>query len=186
MGTSVSQASPRNANWQRVLTCYKNKNIPEGRVLTEVWRASDNQEIPLSNELKSEAVFSCYKAVETSETFQEALTKVNSGLLENGGNSISTELAKRIVPPSFSSPNPVETWRGLLLSEITKYIVSRDASGFVGEKYRNKSVTELVEFKQRIGSLAINTISEVQTPIKNFGDWKKFIDTSVSKLKNEQ
>jgi hypothetical protein len=136
--------------------------------------------------LKSEAVFSCYKAVESSQSFQEALTKVNNTLTENGGNSISAELAKRVIPLSFTSSNPSESWRSLFLSEITKYVVSRDASGFVGEKYRNKSVTELVEFKKRIGSLAMNTVSEIKSSIKNFNDWKRFIDTSVSKLKNEQ
>ncbi len=118
MGTSVSQGSPRNANWQRVMTCYKNNNIPEERVLTEVWRASDNQTVPLSNELKSESIFSCYQAVESSNTFQEAITKVNSSLIEKGGNSISVEFAKRVIPLAFNSNEPVETWKGLFLSVI--------------------------------------------------------------------
>lgn len=186
MGTSVSQGSPRNTNWNRVMTCYKNENIPEDRVLKEVWRASDNQEIRLSNELKSEAIFSCYQAVQTSQNFQEALSKVNSSILEKGGNSISAEFAKRVIPLAFNSNQPSEAWKGLLVSEVTKYVVSRDASGFVGEKYRNKSVGDLIEFKKSLGEMARNTAASVNVPVKNFNDWKRFVDLTVTKLKSEK
>lgn len=186
MGTSVSQASPRNSNWQRVMTCYKNRSIPEGRVLNEVWRASDNQDTPLSTELKSDTVFSCYKAVESSQSFQEAIAKVNLSIMQAGGNSIAAEFAKRVIPLAFNSAQPAETWRGLLLSEVTKYVVSRDASGFIGEKYRNKTVGELVEFKRNLGERARVTAATVNIPVQTFSDWKKFIDSTVTKLKTEQ
>lgn len=186
MGTSVSQGSPRNTNWKRVMTCYKNSNIPESRVLNEVWRASDNQDTPLSAELKSEAVFSCYKAVQSSQSFQEAISKVNVSLLEKGGNSIATEFAKRVIPLAFNSDRPTESWKGLLLSEVTKYVVSRDASGFIGEKYRNKSVGDLVEFKRNLGERARNTAATVEIAVQSFSDWKKFVDSTITKLKTEQ
>lgn len=185
MGTSVSQASPRNASWQRVFTCYKNKNIPEDRVVAEVWRASDNQEMPLSAELKSETVYFCFNAVENSQSFTEATEKINQNIEKQGGNSITTEFAKRVIPLAFQTSNPGDSWKGHFLSEITKYVVARDASGFVGNKYRNKSISDLVEFKRRIGEITFNKISGMDTRISNISDWRGFVDQIMIKLKNE-
>lgn len=185
MGTSVSQGSPRNPNWQRVMTCYKNRNIPEDRVVSEVWRASENQETPLSEELKSDVVFDCYRAVQSSENFVQALEKINSSFLEKSNNSISAEFAKRVVPIAFSQKHPAVAWKSLFISEITKYVISRDASGFVGEKYRNKTVNDLVNFKNRLAEKARVVAANVQVEVKSIKDWRRFVDSTVANLKNE-
>ena len=123
--------------------------------MNEVWRASDTSEKdskPLSSEMKTQAIYSCYEAVKSSNNFQEALQKFNKAIVERKGNSIVAEFAKRVIPSAFQSNNPSDQWTSNFFKEVTNYVMSRDASGFVGEIYRNKSVKELIEFKKTVSS----------------------------------
>lgn len=186
MGTSVNQSSPRDPNWKPVRTAYTNSKISEARVLSEVWRASENQSIPLSRELSSDAVYSCVQAVATSKNFREAITKVNSYLMDHGGNSISVEFAKRIIPLAFGDKQPAQAFRRLFISEMTKYVVSRDIAGCVGDGFRNKTVTELVDFKNRISQRALHLTAEIKANISTPKDWSAFIKATVNMLKTQQ
>lgn len=187
MGTSVSQSSPRkSSSWKRVFVCYENNNIPENRIVNEVWRASetsDKDSSPLSTEMKSQAIYSCYEAVKSSNNFQDALQKFNSTIFETKNNSIIAEFAKRVIPIAFQSNNPSEQWANSFFKEITNYVISRDASGFVGENYRNKSVKELIEFKKNISNKVSQIISSETKEFKSQTDWNSFVDKSISKLK---
>jgi hypothetical protein len=183
MGTSINQASPKSSNWKPVLASYSKQGIQEERVIKEIWRASENEEVPISQEIKSDLVFQCFKAVESSTTFREAMMKFNEAIISSKKNSIIAEFAKRIIPSSFQGENPAEQWKGNLFTEVTKYVVSRDASGFVGESYRNKSVNELIEFKRRLGSKVAEIVKAESTTIKSKRDWNNFVDTSIKKLK---
>lgn len=188
MGTSISQSSPRkSSNWKRVFVCYENNNLPDNRVINEIWRASETSEKginPLSSEMKSQAIYSCYEAVKTSNNFQEALQKFNKTILETKSNSIIAEFAKRVIPSAFQSQNPSEQWTNNFFKEVTNYIISRDASGFVGERYRNKSVSELIEFKKSISNKVEQVIKSEKKEFKSKNDWNSFVDNSISKLKS--
>ncbi|WP_127131165.1 hypothetical protein [Pseudoflavitalea rhizosphaerae] len=186
MGTSVNQSSPRDSNWKPVRTAYVKNRISEARVLSEIWRASENQSIPLSRELSSNAVYSCVQAVATSKNFQEAIFKVNNYLMDNGGNSISVEFAKRIIPLAFGDKQPAQAFSRLFISEVTKYVISRDIAGCVGDGFRNKTVTELVDFKNRISQRALNLTAEINMNISTQKDWSVFITATVNKLKTQQ
>lgn len=184
MGTSISQHSPRTTNWKPVQAGYQNKFIPESRIINEIWRASENEQLPISNDLKSDAIFDCYSAVKTSNTFEQALQKFNSSLLENKGNSIIAEFAKRVIPAAFQTTQPANSWASKFFAEVTNYIISRDTSGFVGDKYRNKTVSELVNFKKNILDKVSTVVSEEVRPIKNRNEWNSFVDKSITKLKS--
>lgn len=188
MGTSISQSSPRkSSNWKRVFICYENNSLPDSRVMNEVWRASETSEKdskPLSSEMKAQAIFSCYEAVKSSKNFQEALQKFNNTIIQTKGNSIIVEFAKRVIPSAFLSSNPPEQWTNNFFKEVTNYVMSRDASGFVGESYRNKSVKELIEFKKAISNNVEQTIRSERKDFKSQADWNSFVDNSISKLKS--
>src|SRR5690606_233083 len=100
------QPSKRTPNWRPVLKCYENDKIPEHRTVNEVWRASENEEIPISQHLKSEAVYNCYNAVKNSASPVEALQKFNISVIKNKNNSIISEFAKRAILMAFQSSNP--------------------------------------------------------------------------------
>jgi hypothetical protein len=190
MGTSISHSSPRkSSNWKRVFVCYESNNLPENRIINEVWRASETSEKnsnPLSSEMKSQAIYSCYESVKSSKNFQEALQKFNNIIIETKSNSIVAEFAKRVIPIAFQSNNPTEQWTNSFFKEITNYVISRDASGFVGENYRNKSVKELIEFKKNVSNRVSQIISSEKREIKSQSDWHSFVDKSISKLKSNQ
>ncbi len=184
MGTSISHGSPRNSNWKPVLATYTDNKIPPERVISEVWRAFENDRIPISSYLKTDLIFSCFNAVKSSNTFIDALRKYNDSVLTSKHNTIIAEFAKRVIPLAFQSKNPLETWKTNLFSELTNYIISRDASGFVGEKFRNKSINDLIEFKDRINHQVTDIVGKQKISIANQEDWNSFIDTTIFKLKS--
>jgi hypothetical protein len=187
MGTSISQSSPRkSSNWKRVFVCYENNNLPDNRVMNEVWRASETSEKeskPLSSEMKAQAIYSCYEAVKSSNNFPEALQKFNNAIVKTKSNSIIAEFAKRVIPSAFQSSNPSDQWANNFFKEVTNYVISRDASGFVGANYRNKSVKELIEFKKNVSNKVEQIVKSEKKNIKSQKDWNSFIDNSISKLK---
>lgn len=188
MGTSISHSSPRkSSNWKRVFVCYESNNLPDNRVMNEVWRASetsDKESKPLSSEMKSQAIYSCYEAVKSSNNFQEALQKFNNAIIESKNNSIVAEFAKRVIPSAFQSNDPSDQWTNNFFKEVTNYVMSRDASGFVGENYRNKSIKELIEFKKSVSNKVELVIKSEKKDFKTQNDWNSFVDNSISKLKS--
>lgn len=183
MGTSVSHGSPRTSNWKPVLASYSDKRISNERIISEIWRALENEKTPISSFMKTDLVFQCYNAVNDSISFTEALNKYNDAVLETKHNSIVAEFAKRVIPLAFQSTNPTETWKTSFFSELTNYVISRDASGFVGEKLRNKSINELIEFKKNINKQVLDLVGEHMTKVSNQNDWNVFIDKTILKLK---
>ncbi len=184
MGTSVSHGSPRTSNWKPLLACYTSDTIPHERIINEVWRASENEEKSISTMIKSEAIFQCYDAVSNSQNYREALEKFNDSILKSKENSIVAEFAKRVIPLAFQSDSPPDQWKNSFFSELTNYIVSRDASGFVGDKFRNKSVNDLIEFKKIIQTKVNDIVGSSKSKISNQNEWNSFVDTSISKLKS--
>ena len=185
MGTSVSHGSPRiGQNWKPVFKCYEDERIPENRIINEVWRASENETIPISSYLKSNAIYNCFESVKNSKSFIEALEKYNQSILKTKSNSIIAEFAKRVIPIAFQSQQPSEKWINSFFSEVTNYFVSRDTSGFVGEKYRNKSVNDMIEFKRNINLKVNQLISSESRQIESQADWNSFVDRTITKLKS--
>ncbi|HRP36935.1 MAG TPA: hypothetical protein PLS50_03935 [Candidatus Dojkabacteria bacterium] len=186
MGTSISQASERTISWNSVLACYANAEIPESWVINEIWRASDQQEFAISAELKSSALFDYYQIVDNSTGANEALTKINLHIFEHNNNSVVLEFAKRVVNKAYTYSTPANAWKALLFSEITKYYISRDASGFVGEKYRNKTVNDLIAYKSRIGDKISRFIMQKDERLNTLRTWQSFVDSSIKELKSRE
>lgn len=184
MGTSVSQGSPRNSNWKPILACYSNDNFSNERIINEVWRASENEGTPISSMMKSEIIYECLNIVNNSENYREALQKFNNAVLSSKQNTIVAEFAKRIIPKSFQSDKPIEQWKNNFFVELTNYVISRDASGFVGKNKRNESVNDLIKFKSSISKKVNNIVGAEKIKIKNKKDWNTFIDSSIEKLKS--
>lgn len=186
MGTSISHPSVRNTNWKPVLAGYTSKHIPETRIVNEIWRASEKDAVPMSQSLKSDSVFACYKAVSTSSDFREALNKYSSALRQGKSNSMVAEFAKRAIPLSFQSNNPSAQWPSHFFSEITSYVVSRDLSGFIGDNYRNKSVKEAINFKKSVIGRIKEIVGQQPQKIRGKADWDSFVDKCIAKLKSAE
>lgn len=183
MGTSISHPSKRTPNWRPVFKCYENERIPEFRTINEVWRASENEDKPISLQLKSESIYNCYEAVKNSNSIVEAIQKFNQSILKNKNNSIISEFAKRAIPMAFQSSSPTNQWINSFFSEVTNYIVSRDTSGFVGENYRNKNVNELITFKKNISSRVNQILGSDEKGINSHSSWNSYVNSTIEKLK---
>lgn len=184
MGTSISAHSPRELNWNPVLVCYKDSRVPVHRVISEIWRAADNQTDSISDHMGSVSVFECYKSIKSSETYEEAIEKVTNFTIESGRNSLVVELAKRALAKSYSTSQPIKHWKSFFVSEVTSYFVSRDASGFIGPNYRNKNIRDLIAFKKDIDDRVVNIVSKQKSDINNLAEWKQEIQDVVTKLKD--
>jgi formylmethanofuran dehydrogenase subunit E-like metal-binding protein len=56
----------------------------------------------------------------------------------------------------------------------------------VGTSYRNKSVKELIAFKDSVANKVNNVISSEKRVFKSQSDWNSFVDNSIAKLKSSQ
>ncbi len=95
-------------------------------------------------------------------------------------------MLKRAIPAAFQSNQPTNSRALKFFAEVTNYIISRDTSGFVGDKYRNKTVSELVNFKKNISDKVSSEVSKEVKAIKNINDWSSFVDKSIDKLKSNR
>ena len=91
--------------------------------------------------------------------------------------------AKRAIPTAFQENASPNKWASCFFAEVTNYIVSRDTSGFVGENYRNKNVSDLIAFKKNINEKVIQIVGSVDIKINSHSSWNSFVDSTIQKLK---
>lgn len=186
MGTSKSYASPNTARWNAVKTSYKNSSIPTERIASEVWRAATSENNNLENMLSADIIYRCNQIVENNSNAIDAFKAFSQEIINSKQSSLITEFAKRAIVKSFNVENAVQTWRGNFISEITDYFVSRDASGYFGSEYRNKSIGDISVMRNEIKNTISDRIKNVSQEISNHDDWKKFINSSLDSIKNKK
>jgi hypothetical protein len=186
MGTSVNHPSPEDTNWKPVRAAYTYENIPLERLLADIWRAVENDPQPLSRTMESDALFRCYQAVKESSSVQQAIRNISTELVSSRQNSIVAEFAKRAVPAAFKSKAPAQEWRAVFFAEITNYLVSRDASGYVGSQFRNKTISDLVDFKQNVSKQVGEVVRSVRMDPKNSAEWRSFVQEAITNIRGER
>ncbi|MEM7510672.1 MAG: hypothetical protein AAF388_07050 [Bacteroidota bacterium] len=183
MGTSISHPSPNNQNWKPAKIGYEKPQIPVKTMISQIWRASENQETPLSVHMGSNIVFQCHEIVRNSTSIPQAMKDFSQAQFRSKQNSIVAEFAKRAIPMAIGSDNPTQTWRSAFFSELTNYIVSRDASGYVGPSYRNKSIADLSSFKATVRGEVSKIIGGIKQDPTNQTQWINFISDAISKVR---
>lgn len=186
MGTSSSHASPKTRNWKAVSQGYVYSDIPIDRIISEIWSAAENQQKPLSRMLVSDVIYRCQEAIKKSENISQAYQNVEKEILSSKQNSIIAEFAKRAIPVAFKSKEQVREWRAVFFSEVTNYLVSRDISGYVGKNFRNKTIGEMVRFKESIKNTVVEITKRVKIDPVSSSQWKQYIHDAISEiLKNK-
>ncbi len=182
MGTSTSHPSPSTLGWRAAKSGYVSEGIPTDRILAEVWRASRSQPNPIGKYLTSPLVFRCQQAVRESESALQALQTVTRLLSDSKENSIVTELAKRAVAPAFSSERPVQAWREHLFAQVTSYLVSRDLPGFVGDAFRNKTLTDHLHFKDTLTQRTRQVVGAILADPASPRKWRQYVRRALALL----
>lgn len=183
MGTSLNQPSPNETNWKPVLPGYTYENVPVERIIADIWRAVENDPQPLSRAVESEALYLCMEAVGRSDSIPQAIRNVTAAVTASGQNSIAAELAKRAIPTAFKADMPAREWRAALFSELTDYLVSRDVAGYVGPRYRNKSVGELLEFKQEVKTRVRDLVRGIDMETRSPEEWGSFVREAIATIR---
>jgi hypothetical protein len=193
MGTSASQASPRSGpsatSWAAVAAGYRSPEVPLERVVKEIWRAAQSgEEANWRVLLRSAGVRLCFDTASTAESPQQALATATREISRSRQSSIAVDVAKRALVQGFSVSGDVR--RGFveaLFGQVTSYLISRDLAGHVGDRFRNRRVSDAIEFKKNVGLQVrreiAGVIEEMGLPEKSSeASWSRFLDTAVTRL----
>lgn len=185
MGTSVSQASPKTTDWRAVATCYESDQITVDRAANEVWYAATSGESTMESQIKSSAVFACYELTQSKispELMHHALSEISA----KHDNSMVVEYAKRATLIASQGPQAAEQWPRLFFKELTNYLVSRDASGYIGPASRSKGVGDLIALKRSVGKTVEEKLGSVRMAAKNESDWSGVVTVALKALRRNK
>lgn len=147
----------------------------------ELWRAALAQAGTLENQMKSEAVFACYRMsqeISPTKNVHQTLSEISRQYT----NSMVVEFAKRATVVASQTSAPGTNWPGLFFKEIAGYLVSRDASGYLGGNCRSKTVGELMSLKRAIGSNVTQKVSRIHFSGKSSQEWSNAVDVALGVL----
>jgi hypothetical protein len=188
MGTSVSHPSPKTRNWEAAQATYKSDDFPVERVLREIWRAATNQESGnLAEQLSAPIINRLREITEKGGTTLEVASAINREIALSRQNSLGVEIARRAALQSINAQNRSQAFNERLFAEASNYLVSRDLSGFVGSEFRNKNVTDSIQFKQAVTNAAIQTVKAVETSStvseSNWGEYTSAVIKQITERK---
>jgi hypothetical protein len=149
--------------------------VPIERFVSEVWRACQREDERIPSLLESNLLFECYRVVRRSTESHDAFREVSRLIAGSGESSIVSELARRAVVTAFSAPVPEVAWRIGLFAEVSNYLVSRDLPGFVGSRFRNRSVEEAIHFKDAAIERSRARASVVIDVPASRDEWRRYV-----------
>jgi hypothetical protein len=112
----------------------------------------------------------------------QAYQNVEKEILSSKQNSIIAEFAKRAIPGAFKTKEQAQEWRSAFFSEVTNYLVSRDISGYVGSKFRNKTIGEVVKFKEEIKKAVYEITKKIKVEPTSSAQWKQYVSNAITEI----
>lgn len=185
MGTSVNQRSPRTGPWDAVAAAYRNGSIPLDRTLQLVWRAALREPgCNVKELLISDGVMTCLEAALHYRTPAEALTGARAQLAERKSMSFIASIARRAAALSCQADDPAAAFAANLFVQMTDYFVSRDLPSYVGAPYRNKGVSDAMEFKDRLRGMTCELLMPIATSptLRATEAWEAYVSTALKLL----
>ena len=182
MGTSTSHASPAGLNWQATQTAYVSREVPVERFVSEVWRACQGDDGHIPGLLESSVLFECYETVRTSTALDAAMRTMARQIAQSKRSTIVSDLARRATVLAFGAATPEEEWRIALFTQVTDYLISRDLPGFIGSRYRNRSVEEAIEFKDEAIRNVRERVRVVPRPPASAQGWSGYVRNVIRAL----
>lgn len=187
MGTSVSQMSPRTRGWNIVQAVYTTKTIGTERAVTEIWRAATSEKTNLATQLASPIVEKIGQIAAMTGSPAEIAMRVEMEIASSGHANFACEIAR--IAAIKAAQAPVESrqteFREKLFAEASNYFVSRDVSGFIGHAYRNKDVSEMVEFKRTAMESTTASVRKSAAELKKQTSWSDYVTGVVDDLRGK-
>lgn len=184
MGTSISQPSRKSTSWAAVQATYRSNTFPVERVIQEVWRAAQIEADQSWLEMLSAPIVGdCLAITIHSESPAQAVNAVSRAAAGAKQASLAVEIVKRAVAESVLANDRAQLFSQIVFAEATNYLVSRDLPGFVGERWRNRTVGEMVEFKASIQQHVRAKVSEVDiTETAATVGWADYVAETIRHL----
>jgi hypothetical protein len=130
---------------------YESPDVPEERVLRDLWRAAlGDIDGHWASRLSSNVIESLADIAIHSSDPSSGMARATQFIAESKASSIATEAAKRAIATSFGFEDRRAGFIAGLFASVTDYLVSRDLSGHVGRSTRNATVLDAIEFKARL------------------------------------
>jgi hypothetical protein len=189
MGTSVSHPSPATRNWAAVAAAYRRPDVPEERVVQEVWRAAQSDpDANWADLLSAPIVPACLEIALASGSPAAAVRDTAREIARTGQSSIAADIAKRAVVRSFGADDRRQAFVAAVFGEATSYLVSRDLPDHIGDAGRNRTVGEGVAFKEGLRARAERAVRELPAPAAaRQGDaWPRFVGEAVRALAGQR
>lgn len=187
MGTSVSQMSPRTRGWTIVQTVYTSDSIGMERAITEIWRAATGEATNLATQLASPIVARIDQIAASSGSPTEIAMRVEMEIASSGQVNFACDVARlaAIKAAQFPVEARQSVFREKLFAESSNYFVARDISGFVGQSFRNKTVSEMVEFKQKAMESTTASVRKSSEQMKTTESWSEYVTGVVDELRGK-
>ena len=182
MGTSASHPSPKTTAWRTVGTCYESDQVPIDRTAGEIWHAATSEASTIEAQIKSPAVYACYELAREGVPPDQVHAAI-SQVISAEKNSMVVEYAKRATLAALQGPRPGEQWPKLFFKEITNYLVSRDASGYVGPASRSKTVGDLIQLKRSVGQTIEKRVGDLHLSARSANDWPSVVGVALQALR---
>ena len=183
MGTSVSHPSPKLPNWRATAAAYVSSAVPIERLVAEVWGATLSQDDGGVATLLAEPVVG--RCANIASTVHDKVPAAIAAAKEASASaSFGADLARRAVVLSAGEAAPARTYVAALFAEATDYLISRDASGYVGLGNRLKTVGDLIELKRRARDVVAKVTAEHDLPAdtSRAQSWAKFVRAIATAL----
>lgn len=168
-----------------VAAAYRNPDTPLERVLSEVWRAARSEpDSDIRDHLSSDGVQVCLAAALESQSPAAAAERTTRELAEHQAGSLAAEIGKRAAVLSARHEDRLPAFITYLFEQMTDYLVSRDLPGYIGERWRNKTVADAIRFKDQLRQQTAVTVRELnisETPVQA-GAWRDLVGLLVERL----
>jgi len=114
--------------------------------------------------LQDATIARCLAATTNSASPAEAVDAATHEVVEARADGLAAELACRASVMSFSHEDRALGFSEELFAGASDYLVSRDASGFVGVSQRLRTVEDLSRLKAEIGAAVRARVHDVGPP----------------------
>jgi len=186
MGTSISHRSPNTLPWRTVWSGYTNGSFSSDKISNEVWRAITNSsDYKIGEVLKSDFIYSMSRIASKTNNLSEAIGLATKYIITNKCNSILAEIAKRALIKSFIRGGKGETFKEQVFAETANYYISRDLSGFLNKSYRNKTIKDMIAFKNELIQITQRKAKNEDSTINTHDDWDNYVSRLIFSLRGD-
>lgn len=182
---SVSQASPKNPIWKKMLSVLGDPLVSPRDQSREIWRAAAcDPDAALLDKLSNPLIFEACRLATGEGYLSEVLSTYEGLIISSQASGLFLDIAKRALAHAILCKGGSGRFTQELFSEVISYYASRDLSGVVGNQDRVPTVFDIIRLKEAFRDLARGTVGDCGTPPTQSADWKKYVRRVLLALKS--